>query len=74
VTEVDITQRHELLAALMKSPGPFYQYADGSFHSDTAEFDEEAYIKALHGVTVYEVTGKTDFAQAGKRLAELLEI
>jgi len=74
VTAVDIGQRRELLAALMKSPGPFYQYTDGSFHSDTATFDEQAYLDALQGITIYEVTGRVDFAVAENRLTELLDL
>lgn len=74
VTAVDINQRRELLAALMKSPGPFYQHTDGCFHSDTAEFDEQSYLDTLHGVTIYEVTGKVDFDIAGKRLSEILDL
>jgi HprK-related kinase B len=74
VTAVDINQRRELLMALMKSPGPFYQHTDGSFHSDTAEFDEQSYLDALNGVTIYEVTGKVDFELAGKRLSAILDL
>ena len=74
VTAVDINQRRELLAALMKSPGPFYQHVDGRFHSDTATFDEQAYLHALQGVTIYEVTGRVDFVLAGKQLCSLLGI
>ena len=74
VIAVDINQRRELLAALMKSPGPFYQHTDGSFHSDTAEFDEQSYLDALQGVTIYEVTGKVDFDIAGERLSEILDL
>lgn len=73
VTAVDIAQRRELLQALMKSPGPFYQYPDGSFHSDTAAFDEQAYLDALHGVAVYEVTGQVDFAVAAKQIFAFLK-
>ena len=58
----------------MKSPGPFYQYTDGTFHSDTAVFDEQAYLDALEGVTIYEVTGRVDFDNVGKQLEQLLEI
>ncbi|MFV9615387.1 MAG: HprK-related kinase B, partial [Gammaproteobacteria bacterium] len=74
VAVVDIAQRRELLAALMKSPGPFYQHADGTFHSDTAAFDEQAYLDVLDGVTIYEITGQIDFDTAGKQLIELLGI
>ncbi|MES9904949.1 MAG: HprK-related kinase B [Sedimenticola sp.] len=61
VDVVDITQRRELLGAIMKSPGPFYQYSDGSFFQDTTSLDEEAYLAALDGITVYEVKGGVDF-------------
>ena len=72
---VDLAQRHDLLGAIMKSPGPFYQYSDGSFHQDMAEFDEQAYLEALQGVPVYEATGKVDFAALESRfLAEVLEL
>jgi HprK-related kinase B len=61
VEPVTLENRRDLLAAIMKSPGPFYQYPDGSFHSDDAEFDEQAYLDALHGVAVHEVSGRIDF-------------
>lgn len=74
VAAVDIGKRRELLQALMKSPGPFYQYRDGTFHSDTAAFDEQAYLDALDGVAVYEVTGQVDFAVAARQLVALLKL
>lgn len=61
VQKVDLSQRRDLLGAIMKSPGPFYQYPDGSFHQDTTPFDEQAYLDALQGVTVYEASGGVDF-------------
>jgi len=71
---VELAQRRDLLAAIMKSPGPFYQYADGSFYSDTADFDVQAYLDALQGVPVYEATGKVDFtALASRFLDDILE-
>ena len=74
LSAVDLVQRRDLLGAIMKSPGPFYQYPDGSFHQDTAAFDEQAYLEALQGVPVYEATGKVDFpALASIFLADILE-
>lgn len=74
LSAVDLAQRRDLLAAIMKSPGPFYQYSDGSFHQDTAVFDEAAYLQALRGVPVYEATGRVDFAGlASVFLADILE-
>jgi HprK-related kinase B len=73
VVPVTLEDRRDLLAAIMKSPGPFYQYRDGSFHRDDAEFDEQAYLDALQGVAVYEVSGKIDFDLLVRRcLDELL--
>jgi len=73
VETVALDKRRDLLAAIMKSPGPFYQYPDGSFQRDDASFDEQAYLDALQGVTVYEVSGKIDFDMLARRcLDELL--
>ena len=58
---VDLAQRRDLLAAIMKSPGPFYQLADGSFYRDDMPFDEQAYLDQLRHVTIHEVTGGVDF-------------
>ncbi len=63
VEQVDLNSRQDLLGTMMKSPGPFYQYADGSFHQDTAAFDEQAYLNELKGVSIYEVSGGIDFSQ-----------
>jgi len=73
VEPVTLGQRRDLLGAIMKSPGPFYQYPDGGFHRDDAVFDEPAYLDALQGVAVFEVSGGIDFAAlAGRCLDELL--
>ena len=45
VEQVDLNSRRDLLGALMKSPGPFYQRPDGSFQQDMAGFDEDAYLR-----------------------------
>ena len=59
--EVDLSQRRDLLAAIMKSPGPFFQHAQGPFHEAQTPFDEAAYLQALQGVTIYEACGQVDF-------------
>lgn len=59
--QVDLNSRRDLLGALMKSPGPFYQYPDGSFQQDDASFDEDAYLRELKDVTIYEARGTIDF-------------
>ena len=69
---VDIGARRELLAAVMKSPGPFYQYADGRFLCDGTPFDEAAYLQALDGVPAYEVTGGIDFEAIAQQCCDEL--
>jgi len=61
VERVDLEQRRELLGAIMKSPGPFYQYPDGTFYRDNTPLDETAYLDQLHGVPVYEASGGVTF-------------
>ena len=51
----------------MKSPGPFYQYANGDFFQDTSALDEEAYLQLLKCIPVYEATGQIDFAGLQQR-------
>ncbi|WP_428354094.1 HprK-related kinase B [Methyloprofundus sp.] len=62
VNKVDLTQRRDLLAAIMKSPGPFYQDTQGKFLDEHAEFNEPAYLAILDQLIIYEVSGKIDFS------------
>ena len=66
VESVDIASRTDLLGAVMKSPGPFYQQADGSMYAEGTEFDVAAYLAAFDGVRFYEVTGRVDFDLASR--------
>lgn len=61
IYKVNIQNRQDLLPALMKSPGPFYQYQNGSLYQDDTTLDEQDYLAHLKGISVYEVTGKIDF-------------
>ena len=67
VERVDLAAHRDLLTALMKSPGPFYQYPDGSFLQDTAALDEAVYLDALEGVAVYVARGRIDFPALSDR-------
>jgi HprK-related kinase B len=58
---VDLAQRPDLLSAIMKSPGPFYQYPDGHFLMDTTALDPQPYLHTLQDVPVYEARGGVDF-------------
>ena len=72
VQAVDLDKRRELLAALMKSPGPFYQHADGQFQRDTDDFDEAAYLDTLQDIVVYEARGRIDFSAMARICREQL--
>ena len=61
--QVELNTRRDLLGALMKSPGPFYQQPDGSFQQDTAGFDEDAYLRELKDVTIFEASGQINFTK-----------
>lgn len=64
LNQVELAERHDLLAAIMKSPGPFYQRDDGSFLMDDETLSEQPYLDILQDVAVYEMTGKADFNAA----------
>lgn len=61
LNKVRLAHRPDLLSAIMKSPGPFYQQTDGPFWSDATPNDDSAYLTALARVQVWEVTGAIDF-------------
>jgi HprK-related kinase B len=71
---VDIAARPNLLQAVMKSPGPFYQREDGSFLQNETTIPAAPYLKMLQGVDVWEISGKVDFRTATQRCLEILAI
>jgi len=62
VTKVDLNKRRDLLAPIMKSSGPFYQNKTGHFLTKDNALNEQNYLNILSQVSVYEVSGKIDFA------------
>lgn len=60
--KVSMRQRTDLLSAVMKAPGPFYQQKDRQFSSAVYSFNLEAYLKVLDNIAVFEATGRVDFA------------
>jgi len=63
LSEVDLKQRGDLLKAIMKSSGPFYQDKQGIFQTDQIQFDENAYLSILSGIKVYEAHGGINFSK-----------
>ena len=61
IAEVKVAERPDLLDAIMKSSGPFYQHADGHFDKAQKPLDRQPYIDLLKHVSVIEVTGGVDF-------------
>lgn len=72
ITPVDLNQRRELLPAVMKSPGPFYQDSEGHFLDGDIRPTPEKYLAALKGVACYEITGRADFAKAADAITSLV--
>ena len=70
IEPIDVKNRPDLLGAVMKSPGPFYQYADGRFFSDTTTLDPKPYIEALTEISAFEATGGINFDEAIRRFVE----
>jgi HprK-related kinase B len=63
IKEINLKDRSELLQAVMKSPGPFYQDRFGVFLRDQDPLQGEPYVHLLNRVKVYEVTGGMDFEE-----------
>jgi HprK-related kinase B len=68
VRQVDPAQRLDLLSAFKKEPGLFY-LVDGQ----EPDFSDHAYLKALEGVVVLEISGGVDFAAAVDGCLQVLE-
>ena len=73
INKVELQQRTDLLPAILKSPGPFYQRADGSFLMDDEPLDQAHYLEILADIKVYELTGRIDFERAQELIMPLLE-
>jgi HprK-related kinase B len=61
IEPVNLEQRQDLLAPIMKSPGPFYQYADGSLFQHLTPLNESEYLDIFENINTYEVCGQIDF-------------
>ncbi|MCU7940018.1 MAG: HprK-related kinase B [gamma proteobacterium symbiont of Bathyaustriella thionipta] len=63
LSEVNLEKHRDLLKAIMKPSGPFYQDTDAKFQTDKIQFDEDAYLSMLSGVKIYEAHGGINFKQ-----------
>lgn len=72
LTEINLEERRDLLKAIMKSSGPFYQDKQANFQTDEIQFDENAYLSALSGIKIYEAHGGINFSQLTKLCMNIL--
>lgn len=63
LSSVDIDQTPEALEGLRKSPGPFFQHADGHFPTEQAQ-SVKVYAEHLERVEVLRLTGAINFERA----------
>lgn len=64
LAKVDLAEREDLLALIMKPPGPFYEPPDGSPPSGVMRPVPAHYLEHLSGIEVYEISGGVDFEAA----------
>jgi len=73
VARADLSQRPDLLSAIMKPSGPFYMDTEQVFNTDDAMPEAAAYLAELEDVQIYEASGKVDFERLGSVcLSELM--
>lgn len=70
--QIDLAARPDLLPAIQKSPGPFYQTADGNFLSTPTAPSGRNYLKAFENSPVFELSGGADFTSAAKQIERLM--
>lgn len=69
---VDLSERRDLLAAVMKSPGPFFLPERGPWPQGFESPSPDFYLEKLKGIPIYEARGGVDFARGVAFARELL--
>lgn len=73
LSEVNLAERRDLLGAIMKPSGPFYQDKQGNFQTDEIKFDEDAYLSMLSGIKIYEAHGGINFIKLKELCMSVLD-
>ncbi len=73
IHQINLSERLDLLAAVMKSPGPFYVDRAGKPLNPNTSLDATAYLDALETVSTYEISGRVDFQTAQLAVIKLLK-
>jgi len=71
--EIDIAARPDLLAAVMKAPGPFFEPEGAAVPTGIVHPEAADYISVLSKIPVFEATGRVDFDAASVFVADFLE-
>ena len=71
---VSLDSRPDLIKAIAKSPGSFYQDARGDFLNAAIIPPNQAYQDRLRSVQVWEVTGGADFDQLTDLLSQKISL
>lgn len=66
---INIAERPELIGAIAKSPGPFFQQRNGDFLATAAAPTDKQYLDCLERLCVWEARGTADFT----RLVDLIK-
>jgi HprK-related kinase B len=72
LARAELRTRPDLLAAIAKAPGPFYQPAGGYGFGGDTDADPAPFLEQLVGVPLYEISGAVDFARAREMIDGLL--
>lgn len=68
LTQINLAERRELIEAIAKSPGPFFQQQNGEFLATAAAPADKQYLDCLERLCVWEACGTADFT----RLVDLI--
>ncbi|WP_178862068.1 HprK-related kinase B [Thiomicrorhabdus cannonii] len=72
INPVELSERPDLLQAIMKSPGPLYAEPGIGFLPNGYQPQPEPYLKALHRCKVFEIVGRVDFGAAEHAILKLI--
>lgn len=71
IDKVNLTERSELLDAVVKSPGPFHYDQQGQPWGNGILPKKEQYLEHLKSVNIYEITGTVNFEGMADQLVDL---
>jgi HprK-related kinase B len=71
---VNVLDKPELMAAIAKSPGPFYQNSSGEFLQSACQPAYSQYSEMLASLKVWEVSGAVNFTQITALLRSALDL